>query len=110
MKPVLTQRALEVLLDSGGDLDAIPDDAVLTPSARDLVRDYRRKQSRERKVRSKGVASAVSEPAVPDYEYRWDPGSDPSSPQELDRFFRSPEIEELKKKILSDNPARLYKL
>jgi L-fuculose-phosphate aldolase len=38
----------------------------------------------------------VSEPTVPDYEFRWTPGSDAKTPEEIHAFFHSPEIEILK--------------
>lgn len=38
-------------------------------------------------------------PATPDLEYRWIPGADPRTSAELDAFFRSPAIEELKRRM-----------
>lgn len=39
MKPVITARQVEELLQSGGDLRSLPADAIYTPSALDLVRE-----------------------------------------------------------------------
>ncbi|ACB74583.1 class II aldolase/adducin family protein [Opitutus terrae] len=43
--------------------------------------------------------STSSAPATPDYEFRWTPGSDPKTPAEIERFFRSEPIEILKRRI-----------
>lgn len=38
-------------------------------------------------------------PSIPDYEFKWTPGSDPKSPAEIERFFHSEPIEVLKRRI-----------
>ena len=43
--------------------------------------------------------AAPAEPIVPDYEFRWTPGSDPKSPREIAAFFSSPAIEVLKERM-----------
>jgi L-fuculose-phosphate aldolase len=48
-----------------------------------------------------------SGPATPDYEYRWTPGSDPKTPAEIERFFTSHPIEELKRRMC-DMGRRLW--
>jgi L-fuculose-phosphate aldolase len=95
MRKVITARDAEELLRKG---EAAPADAILTPSARDVLQGH---------VRLGGPtgASSVSAPAatkefvVPDYEFRWTPGKDPRTPAEIERFFNSPAIRALKERI-----------
>jgi L-fuculose-phosphate aldolase len=112
MPQVLTARDVASLLDSG---QAIPEGALLTPTARDVIDDRKRNQGSKARataaltVVSANVAPAASAagPSVPDYEYRWTPGSDPKTPDEVQRFFTSPPIEELKRRIC-DMGRRLW--
>jgi L-fuculose-phosphate aldolase len=46
-----------------------------------------------------GPAKKPAEPSVPDHEFKWVPGSDPKTPAEIERFFRSPAIEALKQRM-----------
>ncbi len=102
MPTILTAREVEAMLRAG---QTVPADARLTPSARDLVEDQRRNG---RAVPLAAAKPAVTRPAptgtpaapsTPDYEFRWTPGSDPKSPADIQRFFTSPVIEELKIRI-----------
>jgi L-fuculose-phosphate aldolase len=103
MPQVLTARDVESLLRAG---QAVPADALLTPSARDLVSErqgpaWRTASSRPAPsapppARSSAVPAA---PATPDLEFRWAPGSDPKSPAEIARFFASPAMETLKQRM-----------
>lgn len=112
MAKVLTAREVEQLLKSGG-LAAIPAGAVLTPSARDSIAEFKRSGSTGTAPSKKGGASAGGgakkkvEPSVPDYEFKWTPGSDPKTPEAIDAFFHSPEIEVLKERIC-DMGRRLW--
>lgn len=95
MPTVITAQDLEALLRAGG---AVPDGALLTPSARDLLR------SRASLLPRPGTPAAAkpaapAAPIVPDLEFKWSPGSDPKTPAEIEAFFRSPPIEELKRRI-----------
>jgi L-fuculose-phosphate aldolase len=114
MPQVLTARDVAALLESG---QPIPEGALLTPTARDLVDD--RKRSSDSKPRSAAARAsltvvtarsapvAAGAPTVPDYEFKWMPGSDPKTPAEIQRFFISPPIEELKRRIC-DMGRRLW--
>ncbi len=53
------------------------------------------------------AGSPSRRPSTPDWEYRWVPGADPRTPAELDAFFRSPAIEELKRRMC-DMGRRLW--
>jgi len=101
MRKVITAKDAEELLRKG---ESAPADAILTPSARDLLMGH---------VKLGGPAAARPVPAVappaargpkreftvPDYEFKWTPGRDPKSPAEIERFFNSPPIQELKERI-----------
>src|SRR5258708_2279171 len=43
MKTVISARDIEELLSNGGDVNSLPADAIMTPSARDLLRDLENK-------------------------------------------------------------------
>jgi L-fuculose-phosphate aldolase len=104
MKKLITAREVEDLLKNGGSPDSIPADALLTPSARDILKDAARQfvVGANPVVTPQMPASRKpsSEPFVPDYEYSWKPGKDPKTPTEIERFFHSPEITVLKQRIV----------
>jgi L-fuculose-phosphate aldolase len=117
MPQVLTAREVETLLSSG---QAIPEGVLLTPSARDLVDDRKRQAGAKARAlvvapaprsNSKSafsnVGTAVAGPAIPDYEFRWAPGSDPKTPADIQRFFTSEPVEILKRRIC-DMGRRLW--
>jgi L-fuculose-phosphate aldolase len=89
MPKVITAKEAEELLRKG---DQPPAGAILTPSARDVLFGRARP----------GHAVSAPKPAgpiVPDYEFKWAPGSDPKTPADIERFFNSPAIHALKVKI-----------
>jgi len=94
-KKVFTAADIEALLKSGKSAADIPADAVLTPSAKDTLRDG------FGPVHT-GIArtAKTAEPILPDYEYHWTPGKDPKTPAEIEAFFRSPAIELLKQRMV----------
>jgi L-fuculose-phosphate aldolase len=113
MPQVLTARDVATLLHSG---QAIPEGALLTPTARDLLDEGKRNQgskpnvaiaAKPAQVTALAPAASAVAPTVPDYEYKWTPGSDPKTPEEIQRFFNSPPIEELKRRIC-DMGRRLW--
>ena len=88
---------MQELLQNGNT--AVPDNAILTPSARDLLRGVNTGTSAV-SSRPSAMSPASSEPIVPDYEYHWEPGKDPSTPQAIQTFFTSPPIETLKQRMV----------
>jgi len=107
MSQVLTVREVEALLRAG---KSIPDDARLTPSARDYIEEQRRAKQRGQQqsaASSTRSAGASAKPSIPDYEFKWTPGSDPKTPAEIEKFFNSPEINVLKQRIC-DMGSRLW--
>ncbi len=114
MPQVLTAREVETLVRSG---QPIPEGARLTPSARDFLDEQKRAKSAKPAhaltlanpapaalapaatvVATVAVASAPT-PTIPDYEFRWTPGTDPKTPADLERFFRSEPLEILKRRM-----------
>jgi L-fuculose-phosphate aldolase len=97
MRKVITAQDIENLLSEGA---AVPADAILTPSARDLLRARAAGTPRASEWPPKGAPAAKpAEPSVPDYEFRWAPGSDPKTPAEIEKFFNSPALQVLKERI-----------
>ncbi len=90
MRQVISVKDLEALLRSGKDVHALPPDALLTPSARDFLRDL------ENKAVARPAAGAGSDdlPAAPAK-----PLSSKSSKSELERFFNSAYCQNLKEQI-----------
>ena len=110
MKPLITAKDVEDLIKRGGKPSELPRDAIYTPSARDAIQDFERTSrvvqpgpSAPAPAASAGPASSGRGPKrnfiVPDYEYKWTPGSDPKTPEAVERFFNSPEIQILKERI-----------
>jgi len=81
MKTIISAKEVEELLRNGGGVSALPADAILTPSARDLLREFENNGSRPESSKS------ASPPSV----------SAPSS--KLEAFFNSPEVHALKLQI-----------
>jgi L-fuculose-phosphate aldolase len=98
MRNVITAKEAEDLLRKG---ESIPADAILTPSARDLLRTRGRLAAQPAPRPAPAVASAAQkkEFIVPDYEFKWTPGADPKTPAEIERFFQSAPIQALKERI-----------
>ncbi len=94
MKQIISVRDLEELVRAGKDLKSLPSDALLTPSARDFLREH------------DGAAALASTPK---------PGPGPvvvrmtskNSKSELETFFNSPALHELKLQ-LCDIGRRLW--
>ena len=97
MKKVISTRDVEELLRQGADLNSIPADALLTPSARDLVRDALeggRGGSARPAVSAEPQPTAPAKPGPPAR-----PLSSKSPKAELEAFFNSPYCHELKLQI-----------
>lgn len=98
MKKVFTAKDIAELKLSGGTL---PPDAILTPSAKEALSGGPQKTA-SAAANTGGESSVVGrkEYTVPVKEYKWPPGGDPKTPQELEKFFFSPKIQELKNLIV----------
>ena len=99
MKQIISIRDLEETVRNGGDVKSLSlDGAILTPSARDFLRDLENGQSNGA-TKNFGSAEKSSKPAKP--------VTSKSSKQELEAFFNSPEIHALKEQIC-DMGRRLW--
>src|SRR4051812_18522006 len=99
MPKVITAREAEELLRKG---EQPPAGAILTPSARDVFSGKAKpafKGTAAPGANGSGAAPKSSGPIIPDYEFKWAPGSDPKTPAEIEKFFNSPAIQTLKKRI-----------
>src|ERR1051326_3126649 len=94
MKTVISAKDIVALRRSGSDLNSLPADAILTPSARDLLRDL------ENRGGARAVAASPSSvPAKPLHS---------KSPMpELEAYFHSPAARVLKEQ-LCDIGRRLW--
>ncbi len=99
MKKVITAQQLEAHLKAGGSAQALTGDAILTPSARDLLRSLGQNAPVSGATRS-GPTAPAAEPMVPDFEFKWAPGSDPRTPAEIQAFFESPAIRTLRERMV----------
>jgi L-fuculose-phosphate aldolase len=88
MKQVISLRDLEEMKRNGKDLRALPEDALLTPSARDFLRDLAFNDN----------GSSKPSPAPQPLRTTGSVNSR-SSKQEIEAFFNSPEIHDLKLQI-----------
>ncbi len=94
MKPVISAKDIEDLLRNGGDPRGLPADAIFTPSARDLLRDWQNRDGRN--------GAQTNSPAPPAK-----PLNSKSPKAELDAFFNSPYCQRLKEQ-LCDIGRRLW--
>ena len=96
-KKLFTAADIEAHFKAGKSAADLPKDAVLTPSAKDVLRDG---LGPLRAGGSPAVSSAPAEPMLPDYEYHWTPGKDPKTPAEIQAFFDSPAIVAIKHRMV----------
>jgi L-fuculose-phosphate aldolase len=89
MKQIISVRDLEEMSRNGGI--SLPADAILTPSARDYMREIENGNEPPRPTSRNGHSESSSKPAKK--------VTSKSSPQELEAFFNSPEIHALKLQI-----------
>jgi L-fuculose-phosphate aldolase len=94
MPAVITAREVEDLIAKGGDPKSLPADAILTPSAKDAIRDHANAR--------RGFASAVGLPSA-----STKPLNSKSAKAELEAYFNSPAAHALKEQ-LCDIGRRLW--
>src|SRR5215470_1101555 len=87
MKQVISVRDLEEMLRTGKDVRSLPADALLTPSARDLLRELESSPQSHRM--GQGMAKSSGPQKV----------TSKSSKAEIEAFYNSPEIHDLKEQI-----------
>src|ERR1044071_1448899 len=94
MPAVITAKEVEDIIAKGGDVKSIPADAVLTPSAKDALRDYA--NARRGPSSNGAVTSAPGKPL-----------NSKSPKSELEAFFKSAYAHDLKEQ-LCDIGRRLW--
>ena len=94
MKTLISAKDIEDMLRKGVDIKTLPADALLTPSARDRLRELEGPHSS--KPRSSSVSTAPLKPVT-----------SKSSPADIEAFFNSKEIHALKEQ-LCDVGRRLW--
>ncbi|MFP4203427.1 MAG: class II aldolase/adducin family protein [Opitutales bacterium] len=100
MSKLYTAKDLEAMLAEGKSLGTIPAGAKLTPMARDILRRNKPDASRESGAAGSGRETPrIHQPELPDAEFHWEPGGDPKTVAELERFFYSSELQALKERI-----------
>jgi L-fuculose-phosphate aldolase len=99
-KKVFTAADIEAFLKSGKTAADLPQDAILTPSAKDTLRDGLGPVRAGAAAAAPASSSGQSAPILPDYEYHWTPGQDPKTPAEIQAFFDSPPIVAIKHRMV----------
>jgi L-fuculose-phosphate aldolase len=94
MPAVITAKEVEDIIAKGGDLKSLPGDAILTPSAKDAIRDHN--QARRGAVGASATSAAPARPL-----------SSKSSKAELEAYFNSSAAHALKEQ-LCDIGRRLW--
>jgi L-fuculose-phosphate aldolase len=89
MKPVISARDIEEMINNGGDLKSLPSDALLTPSARDALREFESNGATKNSALPEKNGSTAAPVAV----------TPSSSARDLEAFFNSPQIHALKLQI-----------
>jgi L-fuculose-phosphate aldolase len=95
MKNVIAARDIEQLIAQGGDASAIPADAILTPSARDLLRTFEMKGPKT----SANLPAASAPPPAPKPQPPARTLTSKSPKAELEAFFNSAYAHDLKLQI-----------
>ncbi len=121
MKQVITATTIKEMISQGVSLDTIPAGAIITPSAQDAINAQQRSvvtnssfsagssasstgtglSNNRFPALPAGVPSVPPEPVVPSAEYNWVPGGDPTTPEDIQRFFYSPDIMAIKKEMIN---------
>ncbi|MGJ8678448.1 MAG: class II aldolase/adducin family protein [Akkermansiaceae bacterium] len=114
MKKVYTGKDIEDMIAQGTSLSSIPASAIITPSAKDAIQAHEKgssftggggsvasgsSSSEKLPPLPPGVPSVPPEPIVPSSEFKWVPGTDPKTPEEIQRYFYSPAIQKLKEEM-----------
>jgi L-fuculose-phosphate aldolase len=102
MRKVYTAKEMQAFLASGRSETDLPHDVILTPTARDVLRERARLGRRDEAPTPAPLRPGAGAPApsVPDYEFHWTAGADPRTPQEIARFFASAPIRALKERMV----------
>jgi L-fuculose-phosphate aldolase len=98
MRTVVSARDIEELIRNGGDATGVPADAILTPSARDLLRDL--EMGGGGKARPAGLGQTASAPGSSKPQPPAKLITSKSPPAELEAFFNSAYCGDLKQQMV----------
>jgi L-fuculose-phosphate aldolase len=93
---VISAKDIENLIAKGGDVKSLPAEAILTPSARDMLRDLNR-NSRGISTPAPAVAAVATSPAIPGAPAKQLNSRTPKA--ELEAYFNSPYVHDLKEQM-----------
>ncbi|MGZ0710293.1 class II aldolase/adducin family protein [Coraliomargarita sp. W4R53] len=105
MSKLYTAKDLEKMIKQGQCLSTVPENAKLTPMARDILRKHKVKPGAAVAAPATAPAATgsgsprIHNPELPIAEYNWKPGGDPKTAAELEKFFYSPEIQAIKDRM-----------
>ncbi len=100
MKRVVTLDMARAHVAGGGAPGDLSEGAILTPLARDFLRDNGFGAGARSGPPGPPAGAAPAEPVAPDYEFRWDPAREPRSDAAVRDYFDSPEIAVLKRRMI----------
>ncbi|MBI5384008.1 MAG: class II aldolase/adducin family protein [Verrucomicrobia bacterium] len=95
MKNVISTRDIEDLLRTGGDIHSLPAEAILTPSARDMLRDLELNPQKNKPAAPPKSAPISGEKLQPPAQ----PLTSKSKKAELEAFFSGPYCQDLKLQV-----------
>jgi len=95
-KKVFTAADMEAYLKSGKTAAQLPQGVLLTPSAKDVLRDGLGPV----RAGAPSTGAVPGTPILPDYEYHWSSGQDPKTPADIQTFFDSPAIVAIKHRMV----------
>lgn len=98
-KRVFTEKDIQEWFAAGKTAAQLPERVILTPGAQDRLKGGGASGNGQLAATPVSSAQGKKEPALPDYVYRWEDREDPVGEEAIQRFFRSPEIEELKRRM-----------
>lgn len=104
MKQVLSANDILSIIKSGQGVQSISPDAILTPSARDILREHNldNRSTSPAGGNASASPSPASQSSIPDMENLgkdFTHVSKDSSPDKINEFFYSPQMEDLKEQI-----------
>lgn len=102
MKKVITASDIDALFKQGKGAADIPSGSILTPSAKDRLKQGKGSFTgsvSKAHVSGNNDDGLFGEPIVPDYEFKWTPGQDPKTKDEIRAFYYSPEVTTIRERM-----------
>ena len=99
MKQVITATIAKEMLREGKGLESLAATDVVTPAARDVFSAVKPRTKTAPALSRDAKDDLFGEPRVPDHEFRWTPGRDPKSREEIRAFYYSPEVTRVREQM-----------